>query len=243
MKRYLKALARRFAGADDDMLRDVDPEIRATIARCRPFTMTSPERIAATCSAVEYAVNHRLDGAFVECGVWKGGSSMAAALTYLRQGRSDVPFYLYDTFEGMSAPTEADFEASTGQSAAEMLNSANKDELIWCYSTLDEVKRNVASTGYPDELTTFVKGKVEDTIPQTIPESIAILRLDTDFYESTRHEMEHLFPRLVHGGVLIIDDYGHWAGARKAVDEYIAGHDVRILLNRTDYTGWIAVKC
>jgi hypothetical protein len=76
-----------------------------------------------------------------------------------------------------------------------------------------------------------------------LPEQIAVLRLDTDFYESTRHELRHLYPRLVHGGVLIIDDYGHWAGARKAVDEYIAEEGIRLLLNRIDYTGRIAIKC
>jgi O-methyltransferase len=88
----------------------------------------------------------------------------------------------------------------------------------------------------------LVKGKVEDTVPKNAPEKIALLRLDTDWYESTRHELVHLFPRLVPGGVLIIDDYGHWQGARKAVDEYIAGNQVKILLNRVDYTGRIGVK-
>jgi O-methyltransferase len=88
----------------------------------------------------------------------------------------------------------------------------------------------------------LVKGKVEDTVPKNAPEKIALLRLDTDWYESTRRELVHLFPRLVPGGVLIIDDYGHWQGARKAVDEYIAGNQVKILLNRVDYTGRIGVK-
>jgi hypothetical protein len=88
----------------------------------------------------------------------------------------------------------------------------------------------------------LVKGKVEDTVPKNAPEKIALLRLDTDWYESTRHELVHLFPRLLPGGVLIIDDYGHWQGARKAVDEYIAGNQVKILLNRVDYTGRIGVK-
>jgi hypothetical protein len=168
---------------------------------------------------------------------------MSAALTYKRLGRTDVDLYLYDTYEGMSAPTDADVDANTGESAARLLNSASKDELVWCYSALDEVKANVARTGYPMERVRFIKGKVEQTIPAVLPEQIAVLRLDTDFYESTRHELRHLYPRLVHGGVLIIDDYGHWAGARKAVDEYIAEEGIRLLLNRIDYTGRIAIKC
>jgi O-methyltransferase len=77
-----------------------------------------------------------------------------------------------------------------------------------------------------------VKGKVEDTIPANIPERIALLRLDTDFYRSTRHELEHLYPRLERGGVLIIDDYGAYVGARQATDEYFASRP--FLLNRID---------
>jgi hypothetical protein len=88
----------------------------------------------------------------------------------------------------------------------------------------------------------FVKGLVEDTLPSSAPESIALLRLDTDWYESTRHELIHLFPRLVSGGVLILDDYGHWQGARKALDEYFEEHGVKMLLNRIDYSARIGVK-
>jgi hypothetical protein len=113
---------------------------------------------------------------------------------------------------------------------------------VRCIATLEDVTANVAAVGYPAELVKFVRGKVEDTIPVTAPESIAILRLDTDWYESTRHELEHLYPRLVPGGVLIIDDYGHWQGARRAVDEYLARLPEPLLLNRIDYTGRIAIK-
>ena len=88
----------------------------------------------------------------------------------------------------------------------------------------------------------FVPGPVEQTLPDHAPDPIAILRLDTDWYASTRHELEHLFPRVAPGGVLIVDDYGHWEGARRAVDEYFARSDDRILLQRIDYTGRIGVK-
>jgi hypothetical protein len=107
---------------------------------------------------------------------------------------------------------------------------------------LADVQANLRSTGYPPERIHYVVGKVEDTLPQAAPERIAILRLDTDWYESTRHELEHLYPRLTAGGVLIIDDYGHWAGARRAVDEFLARTESAILLNRIDYTGRIGVK-
>ena len=139
----------------------------------------------------------------------------------------------------MSAPTAADARASDGRPAAELLAGAGKDELVWCYSSEAEVAANMRSTGYPEHLVRLVKGKVEDTVPGAAPAQIAVLRLDTDWYESTRHELEHLYPRLAPGGVLIIDDYGYWAGARKAVDEYFAG---ALLLSRIDATGRMAVK-
>ena len=107
---------------------------------------------------------------------------------------------------------------------------------------MEVVKKNIFSIGYDPEKIHFVQGKVEDTIPATIPEKISLLRLDTDWYESTKHELEHLFPRLSKGGILILDDYGHWQGARKAADEYFNNNHISIFLSRADYTGRIAVK-
>jgi hypothetical protein len=100
----------------------------------------------------------------------------------------------------------------------------------------------MASTGIDAGRLHFVKGPVEETIPASVPERIALLRLDTDWYESTRHELIHLFPRLAAGGVLIVDDYGHWRGCRRATDEYFEQTGVHILLHRVDYTGVIGVK-
>jgi hypothetical protein len=117
-----------------------------------------------------------------------------------------------------------------------------KEFSVWCYSGIDEVKNNLFTTGYPKEKLFFVKGKVEDTIPGEIPSAIAILRLDTDWYESTYHELKHLYPLLNSGGVLIIDDYGHWQGSRQATDNYFSEINKPVLLNRVDYTGRIAIK-
>ncbi len=205
--------------------------------------MTSVERLFALIQAVRYVAKAGIAGEIVECGVWRGGSMMAAALTLLESADATRQLYLFDTFAGMSAPTDRDI-APNGQSARELLSSQRKDDpaSAWCYATIDDVTANMASTDYDPARVFFVKGKVEDTIPAHAPARIAILRLDTDWYESTRHEMEHLFPRLVSGGVLIVDDYGHWAGCRQAIDEYLQKHDIQILLNRVDYTGRMAVK-
>lgn len=220
---------------------DIDDDARAIIETVLPFSMTSPERILALRDAVRHVCRHGIDGDIVECGVWRGGSMMAAALTMLECG-ARRRIHLFDTFEGMPPPAAADRDL-TGVSAATLLAAEQRESGdTWAYSPLEQVRANLRSTGYPGELVRFVPGRVEETIPEAAPERIAVLRLDTDWYESTRHELEHLYPRLAVGGVLIVDDYGHWQGARRAVDEYLAASGARLLLSRIDYTGRMAVK-
>jgi hypothetical protein len=105
-----------------------------------------------------------------------------------------------------------------------------------------DVEANVRSTGYPFEQFTFVEGDVSQTLQQTVPEKIALLRLDTDWYESTKTELEVLYPRLSVGGVCIFDDYGHWQGARRAVDEYFDGLGYRPYMHPIDYSGRVLIK-
>ncbi len=221
--------------------RDLDDSVLATIQAVQPFTMTSVERINAVCEAVRYIVKYEIPGAFVECGVWRGGSAMAAARTFMECGDTERSIVLFDTFEGMTPPREIDRDIE-GQAAAGLLESEEREtSLVWAYATIDEVRDNLAGIGYPMERVRLVQGPVETTIPSQAPSTVAILRLDTDWYESTKHELEHLVDRVSPGGVLIIDDYGHWEGARRAVDEFLAHRDRPVLLNRIDYTGRIAV--
>lgn len=247
MRAALKSLLRSFgydvvrARDGEELPPDFSPEDAALWKLVAPHTMTSPERVFALRQAVRYVVEAKVPGDIVECGVWKGGSMMAVARTLLDLGSRDRALHLFDTYEGMPAPTGEDV-SYTGEPAERQLDAAAKDDLVWAMAGLEQVKANVLSTGYPAERIRFVKGKVEDTIPAHAPEKIALLRLDTDWYESTRHELIHLYPRLSPGGVLIIDDYGHWQGARRAVDEYFAGTKAPILLNRIDYTGRLGLK-
>lgn len=209
----------------------------------RPYTMTSPERLFALYQSINYIIENDIPGDFVECGVWKGGSSMMIANTLQNLGIADRSLWMYDTYEGMSEPTSEDRDYA-GKSAAELLEASDKTDAnsVWCFSSMEEVQRNLALTGYPMSQIKFIKGKVEDSIPGAIPRSIALLRLDTDWYSSTMHELVHLYPLLSGSGVLIIDDFGHWEGAKKAVLEYFSQHSQRPLINRIDETGRIIIK-
>lgn len=220
-------------------LADLSDADRAIVARVEPFTMTSLDRRASLIGAIDHLVRHGIAGDIVECGVWRGGSMMAAALALKDRGQTQRHLWLYDTFEGMSAPTEAD-RSHDGVGAQQQLDNTTRGEGVWCAASLQDVQANLASTGYPAAQLHYQRGKVEDTIPATLPGRIALLRLDTDWYESTRHELQHLYPLLAPGGVLIIDDYGHWQGARRAVDEYFAGTPV--FLHRVDYTARLLIK-
>ncbi len=202
------------------------------------FTMTGPYRIQSLVNAVTYIDRCGISGDIVECGVWRGGSMMAAALTMIKLGSLTRDLYLFDTFEGMPEPGPNDTDPS-GSGPIEGLANITSD---YYAVSVEQVRKNLHITGYPSERVRLIQGPVESTIPERAPERIALLRLDTDWYESTRHELVHLFPLLTVGGVLIIDDYGHFPGARRAVDEYLAAEDVPILLNRIDYTGRIGVK-
>ena len=248
MKQIIKsALARagleltRTADRRTAALADLAPADRARVAQVEPFTMTSLDRRASLLGAVDHVVRHRIPGDIVECGVWRGGSMMLAALALMARGDTARELWLYDTFEGMSEPTAEDLSAS-GETAAAQLARTPRGEGVWCEAGLGDVQANLASTGYPPERIHFVQGKVEATIPAWLPSRIALLRLDTDWYESTRHELKHLYPLLSRHGVLVIDDYGHWQGARQAVDEYFAAQSEPVYLHRVDYTARLVVK-
>lgn len=210
---------------------------------CKGYTMTSIERMFSLYKATEYIVKNKIEGDFVECGVWRGGSTMVILKTLEKFGDLNRKVWLFDTFEGMSEPTDDDKDFKSESAKKQLDKSAKTDEsIIWAYATIEDVKRNIALINYPEHNVHYIKGKVEDTLPDNnYFSSISLLRLDTDWYESTKVELDNLYHLLQQKGILIIDDYGHWQGCKKAVDEFFSDKDFP-LLQRIDYTGRLMVK-
>lgn len=230
-----------------NVIKKIDPDFsesdRKIYEKVKSYTMTGIERIMSLLNAVEYVIKNNIDGDIVECGVWKGGSIYAILLKLIEMKCCDRNVYLFDTFEGMNNPTSYDVDIYEKRATEKFKEtSISTDSSDWCKAPIEFVKNIVMNAGYENDKLYFIKGKVEDTLPYQKLHKIALLRLDTDWYESTKHELIHLYPLLNKDGVLIIDDYGHWQGARKAVDEFIEEKKIKLLLNRIDYTGRIAIK-
>ncbi len=198
------------------------------ISFVRPYTSVSTERIMQLLNAVQYIVENNIPGDFAEIGVWKGGLIMAMALKLQQLGVVRT-IHAYDTFEGMTEPSQHDVDCS-GYKASDILGS------IMCRSGYDETVGNIKLTGYKDII--YHVGDIRKTDVEKIPE-FALLRLDTDWYELTKFELEYFEPKVRELGVIIVDDYGHWGGCKKAVDEFLVLSPQTLI--KADYTGvhWI----
>ena len=222
------------------------PEITPFEVEClrkvRPYTMTTVPRLWSMIQSVRYLDANGIAGDIVECGVWAGGNLFLASMIHDRAAAARR-FWYYDTFAGMSEPTEADVSVRTGKRAAAKFKALQKDtHNDWRFCSLDGVRANAAKAGVMSDDCVFVQGKVEDTLRDlaNIPERIALLRLDTDWYESTKAELDVLYPRLSPGGILLVDDYGDWQGARQAVDAFFQGRHP--FLHRVDRACRLYVK-
>ncbi|MBA87676.1 MAG: macrocin O-methyltransferase [Euryarchaeota archaeon] len=213
-----------------------------TIKNVLPYTMTSKDRLSAMVKSFNYVMENNIQGDFVECGVWRGGNLILLA-QLLKNKNTKRGIYGFDTFEGMTSPTDHDVDYK-GNTSKQLLNSSNKIDNVqnvWSYCSIENVKKHIQLFTNLNDIN-LIKGPVEKTLLEKniLPEKISILRLDTDWYESTKVELEILYPRLVKGGILIIDDYGHFKGCQKAVDEFFKNKQV--FLNVIDYTGRLIVK-
>ena len=208
--------------------------------KIKNMSMTSIERQFSLIKSIQYIVSNKISGDIVECGVWKGGNMVMVA-EILKKLKTFRKLWLYDTYEGMTKPSKFDSSKRSGSAIKKFKEyKLGNNSSDWCFASIEEVKNNLKKTNYPKKLIKYVKGPVEKTLNFTKPKKISLLRLDTDWYSSTKKELQVLYPKLVKNGVIIIDDYGHWNGCRKACDEYFK--DKKLLFHRIDYTCRVAIK-
>mgnify|MGYP000866007847 CR=1 FL=1 len=166
---------------------------------------------------------NKIEGDIVECGVFKGANCRFIC-DYLKSiNNENINIFLYDTFEGMPSASINDINIFTKKNYNFYLKKMQKNNEVdnfHKYENIENVKKLLLQTNYNNNKIHFIKGLVEKTIPKTIPNKISLLILDTDYYDSTKHELHHLYPLVEKGGIIIIDDYGTWSGVKKAVDEY-----------------------
>jgi hypothetical protein len=205
------------------------------------LTMGSKVNLAATILAARYVCQNEIKGDFVECGVWRGGHGIAAALTFkLYNSKNRV--ICFDTFLGMTKPTDVDISNHNNLKAITKFTASSKgDHNEWCFASYEDVQANFLHAGVPKDDFELIKGDVAETLPKFSGNAISFLRLDTDWYESTKIELKYLWPLLSVNGVLIVDDYGHWHGSKKAVDEFFQSTPA-ILFHALDYTSRSGIK-
>jgi O-methyltransferase len=201
-----------------------------TFEKCKAYSLLSVEAFYNLYRSVEYLARNRVPGDFVECGVFLGGAILAISDFAHHFGIGDRQFFLYDTFAGFPAETkELDLRG----------NPVNFQKHPNFRGTVDSV---IAQSLCAKEQFHIVEGMVEETLPRTKPSAISLLRLDTDYYESTRVELTELYPLLASGGVLIVDDYGLFQGARRATDEFLEKQAKKPLLIRINFSVRTGVK-
>lgn len=226
----------------------IEQDAVAALNSVKGRTMADETMQYATYSAARYVAQAGIPGAVVECGVWRGGCSMLMALGLMSASDTAREMWLFDTFEGMTSPGNRDTFLATGATAdslllgSERVGESPSEWTIWCVADEPDVMQGMAQTGYPRSQIRTIRGPVEDTLFDPLPPQISIARLDTDWYSSTKMEMKMLYDKIAAGGVLILDDYDHWTGAREAVDEFFAERGITPFLIRVGF-GRVHIKC
>ena len=237
---YLRILFYLHGKESKDFPVEIKEEEKEIIKLSDKYTMTDNITMWALIQSIKNVIQNKIDGDFVECGVWRGGN-LILCQKYFNLQHIKKKIYGFDTFEGMVEPKEIDIDYRNIPASEQysLFKSGEKSNLVRC--SLDEINKNIIET-VPKNNIKLIKGRVENTLleEKNLPEKISILRLDTDWYESTKIELEVLYPKLVSGGFLIIDDYGHFKGCRKAVDEYFK--DNMPYLHYVNYTCRLIIK-
>jgi O-methyltransferase len=185
--------------------------------------MVGATRLAALYDAVSRVVANEVSGDLVECGVARGGSGAIMAMA-AEDARADRTLWLFDTFEGLPSPSRADPDYELA------LRYAGK-----CRGDLPDVQELFTRLGL-DRRVRYTKGRFRDTLPQSPVGAIAVLHLDCDWHDSVKECLENLYDRVAPGGVIQFDDYGHWLGARNAVDDFLRHRGITEQLRYVDYS-------
>lgn len=218
---------------------DDEADARRALELVRPNTMVSYERLVTLWQQVRHVDRAQIAGALVECGTWRGGASAMMALAHLASGPATRPLHLFDSFAGLPQP-DASVDGDAAVAYARGAAAGALDAIGRLVGALEDNQSLLRErVGYPTELTHYHVGWFQMTVPAAAPAigPIAVLRLDGDWYESTRVCLEHLFPLVVSGGIVVIDDYGKWPGCRRAVDEYLATLPRALYLHHIDPAG------
>ncbi len=223
---------------------ELNNEDRKLISVISKYSMTPTIRIYNLLQALRHIKQKNIDGDLVECGVWKGGNVILFKKFLENELKnSNKKIFAYDTYEGMNQPSELDYNLTNKVSADILLKKEkNKNSNIWGISKIEEVKKNISENVKSLNDINFIKGEVEQTLnhEKNLPSKISLLRLDTDWYLSTKKELEVLYERVSSGGIVIIDDYGHWNGSKKAVDEFFSNKYV--WMHYVDYACRLIIK-
>jgi hypothetical protein len=228
---YIKKEDSEFSISREELLEKVHVRNKADIKKYNideivyANTMVDKSRISELKESLDYVIEKNIDGDFVECGTWRGG--LAALMAHkIKEKQLQKQLWVYDTFQGMTEPTLQDGNIAITEFDSKKIDNGTFSN--WCRATLDIVKNTLSLVDENfDEYTTFVVGKVEDTLLEhrTIPNTISLLRLDTDWYESTKMEFEILYPLISSNGIIIVDDYSAWEGSNNATEEYLSKLD------------------
>jgi hypothetical protein len=214
----------------------VEPEFIEMVQRNDSIDKFS-ETLYTTFKTTEYIVKNKILGDFVECGVYKGRHIVMMALSLLNYDTRDRDIYLYDTFAGMTKPGVDDVRTGNRPRQENLIEKweshQREDHNLIRYAGLEMVRDTVYSSAYPEEKFHFIEGDIKETVPNDFHKQIALLRLDTDWYDLTKHELIHMYDLVAPGGVVVIDDYGSHEGAKKAVDEFFAERNCFPFLFRT----------
>ena len=222
---------------------DDEANIKKAVSVIKRNTMVSFERLATLWLQVQHLDKHEIPGDLVECGVWRGGSAGMMALAHL-QSRSNASrhLHLFDSWQGMPEP-DRDFDGALAVEYSGGVGGRTLEPIGRCVAALDEVRQLLErEIAYPPELIHYHVGWFQETLERTQVDKILLLRLDGDWYESTKICLEYLYPRVVKGEIVILDDYGYWAGCRKATDEFIERLSEPVMLHHIDADGRYFMK-